>query len=52
MLADRYADAIHAVLPSADVKLIPGANHMDVVSTAKAVNEIADYVVTHATTGS
>jgi alpha-beta hydrolase superfamily lysophospholipase len=52
MLADKYADAIHAVLPSAEVKLISGANHMDVVSTAKAVNEIADYVATHGTTGS
>ena len=52
MLADRYADAIHAVLPSAEVKLIGGANHMDVVCAAKAVNEIADYVATHSTTGS
>jgi len=52
MLADRYADAIHAVLPSAEVKLIGGANHMDVVCAAKAVNEIADYVATHGTTGS
>jgi len=52
MLSDKYADAIHAVLPSAEVKLIAGANHMDVVSTAKAVNEIADYVATHGTTGS
>jgi alpha-beta hydrolase superfamily lysophospholipase len=51
MLADKYADAIHAVLPSADVKLIAGANHMDVVSTAKAVNEIADYVATHGAAG-
>jgi len=52
MLADRYADAIHAVLPSAEVKLIGGANHIDVVCAAKAVNEIADYVATHSTTGS
>jgi len=52
MLADKYADAIHAVLPSAEVKLIGGANHMDVVCAAKAVNEIADYVATHSTTGS
>ncbi len=52
MLPDKYADAIHAVLPSADVKLIAGANHMDVVSTSKAVNEIAAYVATRDTTGS
>jgi alpha-beta hydrolase superfamily lysophospholipase len=51
MLSDKYADAIHAVLPSAEVKLIAGANHMDVVSTAKAVNEIADYVATHSAAG-
>ena len=51
MLADKYADAVHAVLPSAEVKLIAGANHMDVVSTAKAVNEIADYVATHGAAG-
>jgi alpha-beta hydrolase superfamily lysophospholipase len=51
MLADKYADAIHAVLPSAEVKLIAGANHMDVVSTPKAVNEIADYVATHGAAG-
>jgi pimeloyl-ACP methyl ester carboxylesterase len=52
MLSDKYADAVHAVLPSAEVKLIAGANHMDVVSTPKAVNEIADYVASHGTTGS
>ena len=51
MLSDKYADAIHAVLPSAEVKLIAGANHMDVVTTAKAVNEIADYVATHGAAG-
>jgi len=51
MLSDKYADAIHAVLPSAEVKLIAGANHMDVVSTPKAVNEIADYVATHSPAG-
>jgi len=52
MLSDKYADAIHAVLPSAEVELIAGANHMDVVSTPKAVNEIADYVARRDTTGS
>jgi pimeloyl-ACP methyl ester carboxylesterase len=52
MLADKYADAVHAVLPSAEVKLIDGVNHMGVVSAAKAVNEIADYVATRGTAGS
>ena len=46
MLADKYADAVHAVLPSVDVKLIDGVNHMGIVSTPKAVNAIADYVAT------
>jgi pimeloyl-ACP methyl ester carboxylesterase len=52
MLSDKYANAIHTMLPSAEVKLIGGANHMDVVSTPKAVGEIADYVATHGATGS
>jgi pimeloyl-ACP methyl ester carboxylesterase len=51
MLSDKYADAVHAVLPSAEVKLIDGVNHMGVVSTPKAVNEIADYVATHGSAG-
>jgi alpha-beta hydrolase superfamily lysophospholipase len=51
MLSDKYADAIHAVLPSADVKLIDGANHMDVVSTQRAVNQIADDVATRGAAG-
>ena len=46
MLAEKYADTIHAVLPSAEVKLIAGVNHMGVVSAPVAVNEIADYVAT------
>src|SRR5262249_13062667 len=51
MLSGKYADAIHSVLPSAEVKLIDGANHMDVVSTPNAVNAIADYVSTHGAAG-
>lgn len=51
MLSDKYADAIHAVVPTAEVKLIDGVNHMGIVSAPKAVNEIADYVATHDTTG-
>ena len=51
MLSDKYADAVHAVAPSVEVKLIDGVNHMGVVSMPKAVNEIADYVATHGTAG-
>jgi hypothetical protein len=38
-------------LPSAEVKLIDGVNHMGVVSTPKAVNEIANYVATQGAAG-
>jgi hypothetical protein len=46
MLADKYADAIQAVVPAADVKLIEGANHMAIVSAPKAISAIADDVAT------
>jgi pimeloyl-ACP methyl ester carboxylesterase len=46
MFADKYADAVHAVLPQAEVKLIDGVNHMRIVSLPKAVDAIADYVAT------
>jgi alpha-beta hydrolase superfamily lysophospholipase len=52
MLADNYADALHAVAPSADVKLIPGVNHMGIVSVAKAVSAIAEDVATRGIAGS
>jgi pimeloyl-ACP methyl ester carboxylesterase len=52
MLADKYADAVHAVLPSADVKLLDGIDHMGVVSTAAAVNVIAEDVATRGMAGS
>jgi pimeloyl-ACP methyl ester carboxylesterase len=51
MLSDKYADAIHAVVPSAEVILIDGVNHMGVVSVSKAVNAIADDVATHGAAG-
>ena len=44
MLADKYADAVHAVAPSVDVKLIDGVNHIGIVSDPKAVSIIADDV--------
>src|SRR5262249_53071050 len=51
MLADKYADAVHATTPSIEVKLIAGVNHMGIVSDAKAVAAIADDVVRHAAAG-
>jgi alpha-beta hydrolase superfamily lysophospholipase len=46
MLSDKYADAVHAITPSVDVKLIDGVNHMAIVSAPKAVAAIADDVAT------
>ncbi|HUN99989.1 MAG TPA: alpha/beta hydrolase [Bradyrhizobium sp.] len=51
MLSDNYADAVHAVVPSAEVKLIEGVNHMGIVGAPKAVAAIADDVVTHGAAG-
>ena len=44
MLADKYADAVHAVAPSVEIKLIDGVDHMGIVSDVKAVSVIADDV--------
>jgi pimeloyl-ACP methyl ester carboxylesterase len=44
MLAGKYAEAVHAVAPSVEVKLIDGVNHMGVVSDPKAISFIADDV--------
>jgi pimeloyl-ACP methyl ester carboxylesterase len=44
MLADKYADAVHAVSPSVEVKLIEGVDHMGIVSNPKAVSVVADDV--------
>jgi alpha-beta hydrolase superfamily lysophospholipase len=41
MLSNKYADAVRAVAPSVDVKLLAGVNHMGVVSDPKAVAAIA-----------
>jgi alpha-beta hydrolase superfamily lysophospholipase len=51
MLADKYAEAAHAVAPSVDVKLIDGVNHMGIVSAPAAISVIAADVATRATTG-
>jgi alpha-beta hydrolase superfamily lysophospholipase len=52
MFADQYAEAVHAVAPSVDVKLIDGVNHMGIVSAPKAVSAIAEDVATRGLTGS
>jgi alpha-beta hydrolase superfamily lysophospholipase len=44
MLADKYADAVHAVAPSVEVKLIAGVDHMGIVCNAQAVSAVADDV--------
>ncbi|WP_298255466.1 alpha/beta fold hydrolase [Bradyrhizobium sp.] len=44
MLADKYADAVHAVAPAVEVKLIDGVDHMGIVCSAKGVAAVADYV--------
>jgi pimeloyl-ACP methyl ester carboxylesterase len=46
MLAGKYAEAVHAVAPSVDVKLIDGTNHMAIVSASKAISAIAEDVAT------
>src|SRR5712664_1405949 len=46
MLADKYAEAAHAVAPSVDVKLIDGVNHMGIVTVPKEVSAVADDVAT------
>jgi len=51
MLADNYADAVHAVAPSVDVKLIAGVNHMGIVSDISAVSAIAEDVAMRGTPG-
>jgi pimeloyl-ACP methyl ester carboxylesterase len=51
MLSDKYAEALHDVLPSADVKLLDGIDHMGVVSTPSAVNAIAEDIATRGAAG-
>jgi pimeloyl-ACP methyl ester carboxylesterase len=44
MLAGKYADAVHAVAPSVEVKLIDGVDHIGIVGDPKAVAAVADDV--------
>ena len=52
LVAGKYAEAVHAVAPSVDVKLIDGINHMAIVSAPNAVSAIVDDVATRGTAGS
>jgi len=45
MLADKYADAVHAIAPAVEVRLIDGVDHMGIVSDRHAVSAVADEVV-------
>jgi alpha-beta hydrolase superfamily lysophospholipase len=44
MLPDKYADVVHAIAPSVEVKLIDAVDHMGIVSDPKAVSAVADDV--------
>ena len=44
MQADKYADAVHAVAPSVEVKLIAGVGHMGIVGDPGGVSAVADDV--------
>lgn len=46
MISNNYEQAVHAVKPSVDVKVIEGVNHNGIVTNPKAVNAIAEDVAT------
>ncbi|UPK34791.1 alpha/beta fold hydrolase [Bradyrhizobium sp. 186] len=46
MISDKYAEAVQAVKPSVDVKVLDGINHMGMVTNPKAVSAIAEDVAT------
>ncbi|MBR0708771.1 alpha/beta hydrolase [Bradyrhizobium liaoningense] len=46
MISDKYAEAVQAVKPSVDVKVIEGVNHMGMVTSPKAISAIAEDVAT------
>jgi len=52
MFADKYEEAIRAVAPKANVKLVDGVNHMAIVSAPNAVAVIADDIATSGAAGS
>lgn len=46
MISDKYAEAVQAVKPSVDVKIIDGINHMGIVTNPKAISVIAEDLAT------
>ncbi|PJG52921.1 alpha/beta hydrolase [Bradyrhizobium forestalis] len=46
MISDKYAEAVQAIKPSVDVKIIDGVNHMGLVTNPKAISVIAEDVAT------
>ncbi|OAF16206.1 alpha/beta hydrolase [Bradyrhizobium neotropicale] len=46
MISDKYAEAVQAVKPQVDVKVLDGINHMGMVTNPKAVSTIAEDVAT------
>jgi pimeloyl-ACP methyl ester carboxylesterase len=52
MISDKYAEAVQAIKPSVDVKIIDGINHMGLVTNPKAVSVIAEDVATRGAAGS
>ncbi|BAR58671.1 pimeloyl-ACP methyl ester carboxylesterase [Bradyrhizobium diazoefficiens] len=46
MISDKYAEAVQAIKPSVDVKIIDGINHMGIVTSPKAISAIAEDVAT------
>lgn len=52
MISNNYEEAVHAIKPSIDVKLIEGVNHNGIVTNPKAVNAIAEDVATRGAAGS
>ncbi|MCS3762088.1 alpha/beta hydrolase [Bradyrhizobium centrosematis] len=52
MVSDKYAEAVQAVKPSVDVKIIDGINHMGIVTQPKAISVIAEDVARRGAAGS
>lgn len=52
MISDKYAEAVQAIKPSVDVKVLEGVNHMGMVTNPKAVSVIAEDVATRGAAGS
>jgi alpha-beta hydrolase superfamily lysophospholipase len=52
MVSDKYAEAVQAIKPSVDVKIIDGINHMGIVTQPKAISVIAEDVARRGAAGS